>query len=187
MNIPPLGFYELARASHIKRWHIINTATQQNLAEHQYNVATISLALRVKIRDNGTPPADFVLAALFHDAAEIRYGDIPTPGKQFIKSFVDDPELFDSMDQGILPSIPFSNFGVIDDLDEKIIKLADLIEAAWWIQENGAGAHAKIVASKCRAAVDEYTHSTGWYQPVNQVLVDLGMSPINPHLRATPP
>lgn len=186
MKIEPLGFYELARASHIKRWHIVNTTVQQNLAEHQYNVATISLALRTRIR-GGVPPADFVLAALFHDAAEIRYGDIPTPGKQFIKAFVDDRELFDNMDSGILPSIPFSNFGVIDDLDEKIIKLADLIEAAWWIRENGAGAHAKIVAEKCRTAVNDHAHDWGWHDHINPILLDLGMSPINPHWKSTPP
>lgn len=186
MKVEPISFYELARASHIKRWHIVNTTKQQNLAEHQYNVTVIAMALLGKILSIQPSPA-FVLAALFHDSAEIRYGDIPTPGKAFMKEFMEDRELFNNMDDLIMPGVPYTNGATIKEMEADIIKLADLIEAAWWIKENGAGAHAKVVADKCWAAAQEYVHARKWYDDVNPILMDLGMPAINPNLRSTPP
>lgn len=187
MHIEPISFYELARTSHIKRWTIINTTNQQNLAEHQYNVTVISLALYKAIIGVSPPTTAFVLSAMFHDSAEIRYGDVPTPAKVFMKKFVGDDELFNGMDSLIMPQIPYAGGVVIKRQECEIIKLADMIEAAWWIKENGVGTHAKVVAEKCRLAVDDHVHDRGWHKYVNPILMDLGMVPINPHLRITPP
>lgn len=185
MKVEPLSFYEVARTSHIKRWHIVNTSSQQNLAEHSYNVTMIGLELYTRVL--GVPPtAEFILSLLFHDSAEIRYGDIPTPGKSFMRDFVEDKSLFSSMDDSIMPCIPYSN-SIHDPSGEEFVKLADLIEAAWWIRENGVGAHAKVVADKCWQAVVEFVHRRGWYDACNAVLSDLGMPTINKGQRVTPP
>lgn len=187
----PLSFYELARTSHIKRWTIINTIKEQNLAEHQYNVTVI--AMRLFINDVGEEPsAKFIAAAMFHDAAEIRYGDIPTPGKAHIRKAIgdrkaaDDADLFKTMDATIMPSIPFVG-GELPSQESVYIKLADLIEAAWWINENGAGHHAKTVADKCWRAVEDFVHECDMHNCANPVLMDLGLPFVNKSERVTPP
>lgn len=189
--IEPIGFYELARASHIKRWHIVNTAQQQNLAEHQYNVAVIGLELH-KLLCREDPHPNFILGLLFHDVAEIRYGDIPTPGKQFISNIVDtnpnELPLFERMDHTLVPRTPYSpSYTGQTEKSFQIIKMADTIEAAWWIRENGVGAHAKVVADKCWAAVVKLTTLNGWHIEVNEVLQKLGMPYVSKDISILPP
>ena len=183
-----LSFYELARTSHIKRWTIINTTKEQNLAEHQYNVTVI--AMRLFINDVGEEPsARFIAAAMFHDACEIRYGDIPTPGKNFIRmsgTGADGGDIFKYMDAAIMPATPFVR-GELSALEAVYIKLADLIEAAWWINENGAGHHARVVADKCWRAVEDFVHERELYDCANPVLMDLGLPFVNKSERVTPP
>ncbi len=179
-----LSFYELARTSHIKRWTIINTTKEQNLAEHQYNVTIIAMRLFV-----GELSAQFIAAAMFHDACEIRYGDIPTPGKNFIRGSgtgADGGDIFKYMDESIMPSIPFIG-GKLSEREAVYIKLADLIEAAWWIGENGAGHHARTVAAKCWRAVEDFVHLHDLYGAANPVLMDLGLPFVNKSERVTPP
>jgi 5'-deoxynucleotidase len=177
-----LSFYELARTSHVKRWTIINTTKEQNLAEHQYNVTVI--AMRLFINDVGEEPsARFMATAMFHDAPEIRTGDIPTPGKAHIRAAVHRVtgvrDVFDDMNEGTMPSIPFIGGAVLSDESVKYIKLADLIEAAWWIGENGAGHHASTVAAKCWRAVEDFVHLHDLYDAANPVLMDLGLPFVN--------
>lgn len=189
MNIEPIGFYELARASHIKRWHIVNTACQQNLAEHQYNVTVIGLELH-KLLVGEDPRPNFILNLLFHDVAEIRYGDVPTPGKRFIREILGeyDGDLFEHMDNQLVPHTPYmpSHNGPTETA-LKIVKMADTIETAWWIRENGVGAHAKVVADKCWAAVIKLTTENGWHNEVNAILQKLGMPYVSKDISILPP
>jgi len=187
-----LSFYELARTSHIKRWTIINTTKEQNLAEHQYNVTVIGLEL-FKRAMLGEPSAHFMTALMFHDSPEIRYGDIPTPGKSFIRSRQNPDEvvdIFHSMDADIMPNLPYltpSPGRSLSGVERNLIKLADLIEAAWWIGENGAGHHARTVADKCWRAVEDFVHEHEAYDTANPVLMDLGLPFVNQSERLTPP
>lgn len=184
-----ISFYELARTSHIKRWTIINTTKEQNLAEHQYNVTVIGLELAQ--RASAHIDQQFILTLMFHDSPEIRYGDVPTPGKAYIRRFQDpdDPvDIFHQMDSVIMEKLPYYwGFRGCPTLNDTIIKLADLIEAAWWIGENGVGHHAKIVADKCWRAVVDFVHDNEAYHYANPVLADLGLPHISKSERITPP
>lgn len=187
-----LSFYELARTSHIKRWTIINTTKEQNLAEHQYNVTVIGLALG-KAAGINAPSNHFILALMFHDSAEIRTGDIPTPGKEFIKKAAGERggvDIFKAIDSVVMPRTPYTPaapMAEFSDVAKSIIKLADLIEAAWWIGENGAGHHARTVADKCWRAVEDFVHKHDMYDIANPVLMDLGLPFVNKSERVTPP
>jgi 5'-deoxynucleotidase len=122
--------------------------------------------------------------ALFHDSPETRYGDIPTPGKDMIRR-LSTPTIFKDMDEQLLPSVPF-----IDETPSlevaRIVEIADLLEAAAWIRENGVGEHARVVAGKMHhrlvGRVEDACKETGqdWYGPVNEVLMALG-APIIHH------
>ncbi len=79
------NFYALmARMKNIGRWSLMRSVTPENVQEHSHMVAVLAHALAVIRRDVFGLPADpdaCAAAALFHDAAEILTGDLPTPIK----------------------------------------------------------------------------------------------------------
>lgn len=184
-NVGAIELADLLRASHIKRWHIISTCQPQTLAEHNYNVATIALALYNEIvgGDLTTAPRDIALllaAALFHDATEARMGDIPTPGKHLIRTF-SNPKIFDQMDDYLMATVPLVRppATAVGTPLYDFIKMADYIDAAVWLNENKVGARAGEVAAKCwvnmELFVEELTASSGanWRGAVNKVLLTM--------------
>lgn len=195
-----LTVYDFLRAGHVKRWHIINTVNQQTVAEHSFLVAIIAMELYNEMV--GVDPNDdnsikefnaLVMGAIFHDIAEIKLGDLPTPSKQLFKQFYGD-DMFDKIEETIFPEMPYTGHGELGTELRKIIKMADTIEAVHWIYENGVGAHAKVVADKSwdllADRVREYSMGGGgddWYTSVNKILMALGMPYINRDHAVSPP
>lgn len=205
-----LTLYDYLRAGHVKRWHIVNTTAQQSIAEHSYLVAIIAMHLHRDV----DPMCDMNdvqetgIYALFHDAPEIRTGDIPTPAKKLLREIERltpepnlgpmEPDLFERLDIRLMPRCPFTREGEVSDVSIQCVKMADAIEAAHWIRENGAGRHAEIVTAGCWRRVEDLVHkyTTGgdgeysmadWYPPVNKVLQALGMPYISREERISPP
>jgi len=79
-------FALLSRMRHISRWGLMR-GQRENLQEHAAMTAILAHALAVIRRDAlglpGPCPDAAASAALFHDAAEILTGDLPTPVKYF--------------------------------------------------------------------------------------------------------
>ncbi len=79
------NFYALiARMKNIGRWSLMRSVMPENVQEHSHMVAVLAHALGVIRRDIFRRPCDpnaAAAAALFHDAAEILTGDLPTPIK----------------------------------------------------------------------------------------------------------
>lgn len=127
-----MRIHELLRAQDVKRWGIVRMAKQQTLAEHSFNVAMIARAF-AKVLD--VNDEQITKAALCHDLDEIKTGDIPTPFKDAAR------------EQGVeLNDIYQHATGrTLSMRDEKIIKLADIVEAAWFCHEYGMGNHAENV------------------------------------------
>ena len=79
------NFYALiARMKNISRWALMRSVMPENVQEHSHMVAVLAHALAVIRRDIFDIPCDpnaAAAAALFHDAAEILTGDLPTPIK----------------------------------------------------------------------------------------------------------
>ena len=74
----------LSRMRYINRWGLMRNTIQENIQEHSHMVSVFAHALAL-IRNElfgGTVDAGKVaVAALYHDAAEIFTGDLPTPVK----------------------------------------------------------------------------------------------------------
>jgi 5'-deoxynucleotidase YfbR-like HD superfamily hydrolase len=173
-------FHEFMRAGHIQRWHVVNTVKQQSVAEHCYMVTVIAMELFQKVVgfDDPAEVSQLMAGAMFHDAPEIRYGDIPTPGKNFIRNRAGE-HFFDDMDNELMPEVPYVG-GKLPARLVPFIKLADAIEAVNWITANKAGPQADIVARSCNAhlnaLVAKYTTvECDFYGPVNDVLMALGL------------
>ena len=77
-------FAQMARMSLIERWALMRNVYKENIAEHSLQVAMIAHMLAVienrKFGGN-VDPKEVALAAMYHDAAEVFTGDLPTPVK----------------------------------------------------------------------------------------------------------
>lgn len=79
-------FALLARMKHIRRWGLMRCVQEENIQEHSLRVAMIAHALAVigNARfGTGVSPERVALLAIFHDAAEVLTGDLPTPVKYY--------------------------------------------------------------------------------------------------------
>ena len=78
-------FYAYAsRLRLIRRWSLMRNTQPENDAEHSLQVAMIAHALAVLARDRygrAVEPEHVVTLAVYHDAAEVLTGDLPTPVK----------------------------------------------------------------------------------------------------------
>lgn len=192
-----LGFYDFARIGHIKRWHNVNTIRQQTVAEHCFMVVLIVLELWAHLRPMADLPVDtllrLVMGAIFHDAPETAAGDSPTPAKRLLIEITKDPDLFKKLDNELMPELPYLG-GKVPLYLEHVIEMADSIEAAHWISDNGAGYHAEVVKSWVRRRMEDRVEKfhrlepdREWYPAVNQVLMHLGMPFVHRESRLSPP
>jgi|14_taG_2_1085336.scaffolds.fasta_scaffold13308_3 5'-deoxynucleotidase YfbR-like HD superfamily hydrolase len=128
--------HDILRAADVKRWHIVRVVKEQSLAEHSFNVCMVARAIA---KEAGINDVDITKAALAHDLDEVLLGDVPTNVKDRAR------------EKGF----------EINDLYEKvtgrtlctnerdILRIADLLEAFWWITFNGLGEHAQLVKRDC--------------------------------------
>lgn len=193
-----LTFYDFARIGHIKRWHNVNTVREQTVAEHCFMVTMIALELHTQLKIVGTEGGReqtllLTIGSLFHDAPETAAGDSPTPAKRLLVEITKDPDLFKKLDERLMPSLPYLGDRVPLYL-ERVIEMADSIEAAHWIRDNGAGYHAEVVKAGVRRRMEDRVEKfhvvepeRGWYSAVNHVLMHLGMPFVHRESRLSPP
>ena len=77
-------FALLSRMKYINRWALMRNAREENLSEHCLEVSILTHALCVignQKWNKNLSVEKAVLRALYHDAAEILTGDMPTPVK----------------------------------------------------------------------------------------------------------
>lgn len=77
-------FALLSRMKYINRWALMRNAREENLSEHCMEVSILTHALCVignQKWNKNLSVEKAVLRALYHDAAEILTGDMPTPVK----------------------------------------------------------------------------------------------------------
>ena len=193
-------FYDMMRAGHVKRWHLVNVAHNQSVAEHAWLVTVIGMHLARwlapqggTIFDDVTEEYRFVCALMMHDMPEVKTGDIPTPSKHMVQAVSGDPGLFEKIDHLLMPHIPFSG-GSLPPALGHVLVLADRIEAAHWIRENGLGRHSEIVAQgcwdrvintvrQCQGAMPQWD----WYEATNKTLMEMGLPYIYKSAELTPP
>jgi 5'-deoxynucleotidase len=181
-----LTIYEQLRACHVRRWHIVQTTREQTLAEHSFAVAVIAGSLAAAMRWNGLLQDKSKLAllqwSLAHDIIEVRTGDMPTPFKRELEAVGGKGIVEKAEDRVDIETM--SAYRQIRGTDiETIVKLADQIEAIFFLQDNGVGAHAKQVLDGLRAHLSEAVNEAERSHPglsareaVRRVCNDIGIA-----------
>ena len=85
-------FAYISRMKYLTRWSLMRSSVPENIQEHSHMVAVLAHALGVIRRDvfgKDCNPDACASAALFHDAAEIFTGDLPTPIKYHTPAILD--------------------------------------------------------------------------------------------------
>lgn len=134
---------DLMRAQYVNRWQIVPTSRPQNVAQHSWAVAM--LAMNLWCRRTGGQPGEaatdvelgkIAVMALWHDAPEVFTGDINTPTKIFLSAMVKLEELENTAGDAFWHSIDAG--GPI----RTCVKIADFLEAMYWLMEHGDGHYA---------------------------------------------
>lgn len=153
-----LSFSDLARAGHVTRWHSVRVGRPQTLAEHHYLVSmfTNKLAKDILPKITDTDRLRMVEYAMWHDLPEIICGDLPSPLKRRIEQLCPDNNPIEKIEEQIAPwLIALKKKIQVKPEQALIIKLADLIDAVLFIEQEGIGNHAMMVAKQLRQQFQE--------------------------------
>ena len=79
-------FAYMARMKHIKRWSLMRSTEEENIAEHSAQVAQIAHAMAIiknRLFGGNINPDRVTTLALYHETGEVLTGDLPTPIKYY--------------------------------------------------------------------------------------------------------
>lgn len=175
---------DLMRAQDVTRWQIVRCGRVQSIAEHSWAVGVIAQrlwAVRHKFPHDLSKGmvatlADLAHAAMWHDVPEVFTGDINTPTKVYLKACV--PGVADALDT--LESTAGEMYRAAMDISAEMkdcLKLADYLEAIYFLQEYGQGTYARTQHEGLVARMMEFCRTVDepgqWREPVLQVLEEL--------------
>ena len=131
-------FALLFRQKYIKRWGLMRNTIEENLVEHSAETAFIAHALAVignKYYEKKYNEDRIALLALYHDAAEIITGDLPTPVKYYSEEMRKSYKQIEaSAEKMLLEKLPKDFHGIYGDIlsgasaeEKRMVKAADKI------------------------------------------------------------
>lgn len=131
-----MEIHDILRAHGVTRWHTVPLTRNQTLAEHLFNVTMIArdICRRIDVDD-----AEVIKLTLEHDLDEVVFGDIPSPAKSVY---------------GMVEPYRGKNKPTCSQLAVDIVKLADTVEAYWYIKQYGAGRLGTSARVYMKSAVD---------------------------------
>jgi 5'-deoxynucleotidase YfbR-like HD superfamily hydrolase len=113
---------EIRSGFNVRRFHTTHRIQEETVGHHSANVCAILLRLQPDVSRS------LLVAALFHDVAEVYTGDVPAPFKW------DNPHMAEGLKQGELDyfkrhKIPApTEWEEMHDEDLALLKLADMLE-----------------------------------------------------------
>ncbi len=134
-------FAYMARMKFIRRWGLMKSVTEENIAEHSAQVAQLAhaLALIKNKHFGGNINADRVATiALYHETSEVLTGDLPTPIKYYNaeirRSYKDIEHIANEKLIGMLPAEFQADYRAVIEIDPSsdehaLVKAADKLAA----------------------------------------------------------
>jgi 5'-deoxynucleotidase YfbR-like HD superfamily hydrolase len=133
----------------IKRWTIVGTVVESNIASHSYNVAMLSMAILARMKYNHFKlmPHEVAYAALIHDLAEVYNGDVPSPAKREMEKMGINPDTLHPYYQAEAE---------VPEVIYMIVKTADLLDNYLFILNYGIGSRAAVALENCRHDLQQW-------------------------------
>jgi len=128
-------------AGETRRFHSWPVLRSQNVADHSWHVAMLLHVLYGQ-DEPGIRPA-LLMAALCHDAAECKFGDMPAPAKRELGERLGKPdfrEIYGQMEEAELSKYGLDWDALLDDEERRKLKFCDALEGAFYcIRERHMG------------------------------------------------
>ncbi len=148
-NIPKINLQDISRSGHVTRWHSVRTLRDQTLAEHHYMVTMLVNKMVKEIPTKPLSDSERLLLieySLWHDTPELLMGDLASPLKRRIEDISGDDNPIKHIEKEIAPWLSTLSDKIKTKPELHIIfKLADLMDAIVFINQEGVGNHAKAV------------------------------------------
>lgn len=158
-NKKPFNAADVYHTSSVKRWHQTNVQRPQNLAEHSYTVTMFARMLLDVINPDANAEETLLLNdyALWHDMPEIVTGDPATPFKRLLEKIFKevsdtDDNIFELVEKEICPQYAVLSERISGTYLARIVKLADILDAAKYISLEGKGEQGEKIAIERKSA-----------------------------------
>jgi len=115
----PNRLWYLLLAGMVQRYHSVPTITSDTVGEHTFGVVWLCALL-----SNGTPRAELLLAAVWHDVPELTVGDMPAPAKRRLGL----SESFAAMEQEVLGEMLQLPIPQLTVDEQRILTIADRVD-----------------------------------------------------------
>ena len=127
------------RVCEVKRWTVVHLSAPQSVAEHQYRVWLLAMAMYSALEDlphNTSERAMVEMMALSHDIQEVITGDIPSTFKRI--SDATHPGVVDTMEGMARTHMGWPPMGAhVNTAGGRIVKIADYAESLLFLHQNG--------------------------------------------------
>ena len=147
--IPKINLQDISRSGHVTRWHSVRTLRDQTLAEHHYMVTMLVNKMVKEIPIEPIKDSERLLLieyALWHDTPELLMGDIASPLKRRIEDISGKNNPIKQIEKEIAPWLSTLSEKIEAKPELHIIfKLADVMDAIIFINQEGIGNHANAV------------------------------------------
>lgn len=144
-----MNLREQLRLQEVQRYPISYVNRPQSVAEHSYNVLLIAMWL---VEEAGDPEltGEVILYSIHHDMLEVKTGDIPSPFKRDLRLRCPDVvEYLDGKD-------------FIPNEVKGIVKLADCLEAIYYIEQFGGSKYTvDYILPDIRANFEHVANTSG--------------------------
>lgn len=145
-NPAPYSPADVYHASHVKRWHNSDVIRNQTIAEHTFCVNMLARFILDAINPNASCEDKLMISdkANWHDMPETATGDPSTPLKRIIEKMFKgisglDESPFEHIEKQICPQYAQIALQTKGTYVDRIVKLADIMDAAKFISVSGAG------------------------------------------------
>lgn len=174
---------DLMRAQYVNRWQIVPTSRPQNVAQHSWAVAM--LAMDLWCRRTGGQPGEaatdvelgkIAVMALWHDAPEVFTGDVNTPTKIYLEAGRRLANLEMTAGRAYVNAVGAGDATDDEhDLLVRVVKIADFLEAMYWLMEHGEGHYANDQLHGLNQRFNDYLekHAPLWRKAALELWKDL--------------